>query len=248
MATPTNPPLLPPNKHDFKIPIPPPPLLTRPENMYFDPPGTPSTPGFTSPSQTPQGSPSKNRLPPGAHDLPHVFENALRLLPNPLSSPSKQSGAKTHSPTSPSKHAAAATPPTFGVRTPDAGHASTNDPFVHQQDAHAAASGSPTRKSNKENTPPGARPQLGGKEASYVTHAAASRHDVYKPAREQEPMPSPPARQSHAVQRGLSAEELEKVQKPSVKRLANVTQLCECIYFVAMLLGLSSCTTDGVYG
>jgi hypothetical protein len=83
----------------------------------------------------------------------------------------------------------------------------------------AAIPGSPTRKSNKENTPPGIRPAL-KKDANFLGHAAQSRQEVYKTREATES-------RTQYIQRGLSAEDIEKLQKPSVKRLANVTQLCK---------------------
>ena len=83
----------------------------------------------------------------------------------------------------------------------------------------AAMPGSPTRKSNKENTPPGIRAAL-KKDSNFLGHAAQSRQEVYKTREAAES-------RTQYIQRGLSAEDIEKLQKPSVKRLANVTQLCK---------------------
>lgn len=82
------------------------------------------------------------------------------------------------------------------------------------------STGSPTRKSNKENTPSGIRPTA-QKESSYLTHAAQSRQEPYRPRDVEGSQRYYPAPQR------LSAEELEKARKPAVKRLANVTQLCK---------------------
>lgn len=183
-------------RDSFQLPAPPPPLYTRGGDMNR--PGTPQE-AFISPQQTPQGSPSKTHQPPGAFDLPHVFENAMRLLPT-IGSPSR---TKPASPTSPNK----AKLQTEG----DADHSSA--------DLTTLTPGSPTRKSNKENTPPSARPGT-QKEPSYLTHAAQSRQEPYR-ARDAEQG----TRYLNGPQR-LSAEELEKARKPAVKRLANVTQLC----------------------
>ncbi|KAF2272843.1 serine/threonine protein kinase-like protein [Westerdykella ornata] len=186
----------------FQLPIPPPPLHTRTADMAR--PATPRQDAFVSPQQTPQGSPSKHHQPPGAFDLPHVFENAMRLLPT-IGSPTK---SKPGTPTSPNKTNI------FGGDGDLAGH---------------EVAGSPTRKSNKENTPPGLRPGL-GKETSFVTHAAQSRQEPYR-TRELE---SQSSRYYHGPHR-LSAEELEKARKPSVKRLANVTQLYFLDYYYDLL-------------
>ncbi|KAJ4297576.1 serine/threonine-protein kinase dbf2 [Kalmusia sp. IMI 367209] len=184
------------DRQNFQLPAPPPPLHTRPSDMNR--PGTPSQEAFISPQQTPQGSPSKNQHPPGAFDLPHVFENAMRLLPT-LGSPSR---SKPGTPTSPNK----------------ANLQAADDIDYSAQDITTLGPGSPTRKSNKENTPPSTRPGL-QKESSYVTHAAQSRQEPYR-TREAEQ-----SGRYYQGQQRLSAEELEKARKPAVKRLANVTQL-----------------------
>lgn len=178
-----------------QLPMPPPPLHTRAGEM--DRPGTPSQEAFISPRQTPQGSPSKSHQPPGAFDLPHVFENAMKLFPT-IGSPSKQ---KPETPGSPSRLK-------IGTNAdPSAGDVTT------------LSAGSPTRKSNQENTPPGVRPTT-HKEASFLTHAAQSRQEPYR-ARDAEG-----SQRYYPAPQRLSAEELEKARKPAVKRLANVTKLC----------------------
>ncbi|TKA67422.1 hypothetical protein B0A49_05456, partial [Cryomyces minteri] len=205
--------------HNLQLPIPPPLLHTRSGNVLCDQPSTPTgiNHGFTSPAQTPQGSPSKNRLPPGAHDLPDVFANAMKLMPT-AGSPAKAPRHQQQSPTSPYKNG-------FPIAEDK-----YNDSFTGQ-DTTALTPGSPTRKSNKENTPPGAaRPPL-SKESSFTNQAAASRQEPYKPREQAEPA----GRQSYTVQRGLTAEELEKLSKPSVKRLANVTQLYFLDYYYDLL-------------
>jgi len=188
---------------NFRLPIPPPPLHTRSSNDMHDRPSTPSQEPFMSPHQTPQGSPSKHHYPPGSFDLPNVFDNAMRLVPT-ITSPSK-SGRPSQSPTSPNKTNIQA----------------AEDIDYSAQDLTAIGPGSPTRKANKENTSLGVRPGM-QKETSFINHAAASRQEPYKP-READQL----TRQTYSVQRGLSPEELEKLRKPSVKRLANVTQLCK---------------------
>lgn len=139
--------------------------------------------GFVSPIATPQGSPSKQQFPPGAHDLPSVFENKLKLAPtagNPNKTP-KEPGS-----------------PTKGFAVP----------------------GSP----NKENAPPGARQP---KDYQHTSQAAASRQELYRPRGQDG--------SNKLLPRGLTQEAYEKLQKPSVKRLANVTQLCMCPLSPALL-------------
>ena len=193
------------SKPDFSIPMPPPPLHTRSGNEYVDGPHTPTQMGFISPFSTPQGSPSKTKLPPGAYDLPNVFENAMKLGPGtPITS--GRAWLRAHSPIKSGKQA-------------------VEEGFEDGASHQAYNSGSPTRKSDKENTTPGIRTP---KETSYsVTQAAKSRQEPYKQHRETfEPAP----RARYNIQRGLTHEELEKLQLPKVKRLANVTQLCKTVY------------------
>lgn len=166
------------------LPMPPPLLHTRSGNELYDRPMTPTSNHITSPQQTPQGSPSKNQFPPGAHDLPNVFDNALKLQPL---SPTKSQ------PKSPSKS-----------NLDD----SNQDPFTDKYGRPE----SPTRQSNKENAP-SSPTRLG----YYQNSAAHARNELYQRT---ETRRGPQTR-------GLTAEELEKLQLPKVKRLANVTQLCE---------------------
>jgi hypothetical protein len=211
--------VLPRDPHEITLPIPHPPLLTRNSNMSYE--NGPSTPtanrsynDFVTPQQTPQGSPSKHQAPPGAFDLPTTFDSSLRLYPT-------TGGASIahQQPTSPTKQL----PPT---RLPQlsptkAGYSAP----TASADAHAPP-GSPTR--NKENTPP-ALPRSPKKEqTSFMTQAAQSRAEPYRTRDAAELAPPRPA----YVQRGLNAEDLEILAKPSVKRLANVTQLCKlCGFF-----------------
>lgn len=193
------------------MPASPAPLHTRNTNeMYHDTPSTPTRGVFTSPQQTPQGSPSKNQAPPGAYDLPNVFENAMKLLPT-FGTPSKN-GQNAQSPT---RHA-------YDVDTGANG-------YLQTQQAEAGASpGSPTRKGNKENTPPNQRPSP-KKESSFISQAASSRDAIYKTREAENSQPS------FHTQRGLSREDLDKLAKPGVKRLANVTQLYFLDYYYDLL-------------
>lgn len=191
-------PLSPSAKNEMKMPMPPPLLHTRSGNEHYDRPHTPTQIGFTSPVSTPQGSPSKNRLPPGANDLPNVFDNALKLAP---SSPTKKDG------TSPGKHG-------LSVADENVSKDPFRDSVIHE--------GSP-RKHNKENTPPGGF-KFGKDTGIQQNSAALSR---------QEPYQSVDAKKTQSQMKGFSHEELEKLNQPKVKRLANVTQLCEFQTLVA---------------
>lgn len=158
------------------MPMPPPLLHTRSGNEGHDRPSTPNGNAFVSPVQTPHGSPSKKQLPPGATDLPNVFDNALKFGQH---SPTKQPG-------SPIKE----------------------DPF---NDLQTPKADSPTRVSNKENAP--------GSPTRFQNQAALSRHEQYQRTE---------TKRFPQTTRGLTSEELQKLQSPRVKRLANVTQLCKC--------------------
>lgn len=188
--------------HEFKLPMPPPLLHTRSGNALYDGPSTPTSTGFTTPYETPQGSPSKSKLPPGARDLPNIFDNALKLAP---SSPTK-AGRQQLSPHSPNKG---------GRQTMEE---TSDEGMLYQENVQGP--GSPLRKANKENTPPGGRI---GKDMSMSNHAAVSRQEPYQ-AKE---VSNASGRGAQSPTRGLTADELEKLQLPKVKRLANVTQICE---------------------
>jgi cell cycle protein kinase DBF2 len=188
-----------------------------PETPPVDRPSTPSRNknNFTTPAHTPQGSPSKNRNPPGAIDLPYAFENAMKLNTPNFGSPTKsgrQQGAGT--PLSPGKNNTLAMDDTyFG-----GGSSIMDDSIIHKS---AISPGSPLRKQGKENTPPSSRFAI--ESLPPQNQAALSRHEIYQPREQSSPAPSV---RKYNTQRGLTAEELEILQKPNVKRLANVTQLC----------------------
>lgn len=187
-------------KPDFSLPIPPPPLHTRSGNeIYGDTPHTPMNAAFTSPYSTPQGSPSKSKLPPGANELPDVFDSAMVLEPG---SPTKGSKALLGT-GSPNKNTRQGM-----EEVTDGG---MNRPYS------VIGPGSPSRKAGKENTPPSmtqAKPS--------PNQAAVQRQEPYQ-ARDTDSGAKP----KYQPQRGLTSAELEKLQLPKVKRLANVTQLCE---------------------
>ncbi|KAF7715356.1 Protein kinase-like protein [Penicillium ucsense] len=176
----------------LRLPNPPPLLHTRGES--FDRPSTPAEHGFTSPTQTPQGSPSKSRPPPGSLDLPNVFDKALKLTPT---SPNKATHNHLNHP----------------MFTPDKSHLdSFNESVIHQRPS------SPSRsRANKENTPPTST-RLPKDLGSKPTAAALSRHEPYQQR-------DADTSRRQVQLRGLTPEEMEKLQQPRVKRLVNVTQL-----------------------
>lgn len=170
----------------------------------MDSPSTPSRNSFITPVQTPQGSPSKSRNPPGANDLPTAFDNAMRLTHSNFGSPTKNSRQNAvGTPLSPGKSNTMAMDDSYF----SGASLNADESVIHKS---AVSPGSPLRKQGKENTPPSTR-----------TTAAVSRQEIYQ-SRDQ-PSPNLP---KYNTQRGLTAEELEILQKPNVRRLANVTQLC----------------------
>ena len=185
-------------KPNFTMPMPPPLLHTRSGNETYEAPYTPTSAGFTSPYSTPQGSPSKNKLPPGANELPDAFDNALRL------ESSTKLGRQQLSPGTPNKS---------GRQIFD----ESLDASINRPD-FSVGPGSPTKKQGKENTPPGLRLS----KPATPNQAAVSRQEPYQ-ARDTDSG----AKARYNAQRGLTGEELEKLQLPKVKRLANVTQLCQ---------------------
>jgi cell cycle protein kinase DBF2 len=197
-----------------------------PQAQQYQRPATPPAvhyADFVNPQHTPQGSPSKSHAPPGAcYDLPMAFDASLRLgpAPTPLLPP----------PSSPTAASPAPAVPLAQGQTAAAV-------------ALAMASGMPHATAGadrKENTPPAANagnvsPGRGAplqpsspKKDTFMTQAAASRAEPYRA-----PPVAPPASGALTggrpayVQRGISQEDMEKLQKPAVRRLANVTQLCK---------------------
>ena len=199
--------------------MPPPLLHTRStEGKAGNLPTTPTTPGrnaiaFFPPNATPQGSPSKGTLPPGARELPNLFDNALRLEPpSPTKAGRGGSPTRTHlSVGSPNKGAKPSTPD---------GSAVGNETGLFHHDV-SKMPGSPLRE-GQENTPPGGRPF---KEfAPSPTQAAIARQEQYQPSSQPSWMGS---RTRYNPMQVLTPEEKEKLNLPKVKRLANVAQICE---------------------
>jgi cell cycle protein kinase DBF2 len=176
-----------------------------------DRPVTPSkTNSFIEPTATPQGSPSKRTAPPGAFDLPAAFDNALNLKAAGVEAPLKLTRPQSviTTPQSPGK-----------ARSNPLDEASPNvdDSVIHK----GVSPSSPLKKQGQENTPPAAR--LAGTDSPIQhNHAALTRQQLYEP-RER---PTTPAAKRFNTSRPLNAEERELLNKPHVKRLVNVTQLC----------------------
>jgi cell cycle protein kinase DBF2 len=176
----------------------------------------PNRNSFVTPSITPQGSPSKKTAPPGAHDLPVAFDN-LKLSTNPFDPPVK------FDPSALSTHLSPGKINNNTINIFEDSPASAADESIIQKPSAAAS----PRKHGQENTPPvSSRPPIVDS-PSYISHAAVSRQGLYQQTGRERP--STPAKKFN-TSRGLTAEERELLQKPNVKRLVNVTQLCRFLY------------------
>jgi cell cycle protein kinase DBF2 len=175
----------------------------------------PSTPtgansDFINPASTPQGSPSKKTTVPGANDLPTAFENAMKLNSNALGSPIKLGRPQSATtPLSPGKS---------NVQPLDEASPNVDDSVIHKG---GASPGSPLKRQGQENTPPTSS-RLATDSPYQHNHAALSRQELYQT----KDRPTTPAKKFN-TSRGLTPEELELLQKPNVRRMVNVTQLCE---------------------
>lgn len=179
-------------------------------------PGTPSRPNSFINPPTPHGSPSKKTAPPGAHDLTTTFENAMNLNDGP--------GVKL---TRPQSVITPLSPGKSNVQPYDDSSVFADDSVLHKG---TSATG-PLKKQGQENTPPTSR--LGGTDSPLQhSHAAVTRQQLYEPSHR----PLTPAKKFNTT-RGLTAEEKEILQKPNVKRLVNVTQLCRSCPIVALRPG-----------
>ncbi|KAK4145322.1 kinase-like domain-containing protein [Dichotomopilus funicola] len=196
----------------------------------------PATPtrnnNFITPVSTPQGSPSKRTVPPGANELPVALQG-MKINPPPsaFDTPVKLSRPQSvAAPLSPGKN---------NLQNPEEGSSSTVDDSILRKGA--PRSGSPVRNQNQnqnhgqENTPP-VLPRDPFTEPTYQpSHAAVSRQELYQ----QRDRPPPTVRRFNTT-RGLTAEERELLKKPGVKRLVNVTQLYFLDYYFDLLTYVGS--------
>lgn len=168
-------------------------------------PGTPNkTNSFINPP-TPHGSPSKKTVPPGAHDLTATFENAMNLNDGPAVKLTRPQSVIT--PLSPGRS---------NVQPYEEPSTLVDESVIHKNNS----AGTPLKKQGQENTPPVSRLNATDSPLQH-SHAAVTRQQLY----EQSHRPLTPAKKFN-TSRGLTAEEREILQKPNVKRLVNVTQLC----------------------
>lgn len=172
-------------------------------------PSTPVGNTFIEPVDTPAGSPSKRSFPPGAHELSQAHESHQKLNANVFDTPIRlgrpDSVIRALSPgkLNSAHHADAESTTTTLV-----------DDSVLQKDSPST----PLKHRGQENTPPTTHKQVVGVPPS---HAALSRQENY-----QSPRAAPPAKKFD-TSRGLTDQEREILQKPNVRRMVNVTQLCK---------------------
>ncbi|KAG9258645.1 serine/threonine-protein kinase sid2 [Emericellopsis atlantica] len=175
-------------------------------------PGTPNRPNsFVEPTSTPQGSPSKKTVPPGAHDLSTTFDNAMNLKASAIEAPVKLTRPQS----------VITTPLSVGqskAQPLDENSINVDDSVIHK----GPSPGSPL-KQGQENTPPTTRVPV------QHSHAALSRQQHY------EPRERSVATKRFNTSRGLTPEEREILQKPGVKRMVNVTQLYFLDYYFDLL-------------
>ncbi|KAF7541050.1 hypothetical protein G7Z17_g12057 [Cylindrodendrum hubeiense] len=186
-------------------------------------PGTPTkADNFVNPTSTPQGSPSKKTVPPGAHDLPTAFEQAMSLNAPSIEAPVKLGRPQSLvAPLSPGKS---------NVQPLDESSINVDDSVIHK-----TKSSSPLKKQGQENTPPLTRHNVTESPHQH-SHAALSRQQLY----EHKDRPTTPAAKKFNTSRGLTAEEREILQKPNVRRMVNVTQLYFLDYYFDLLTYVGS--------
>ncbi|KAK2608661.1 serine/threonine-protein kinase dbf2 [Conoideocrella luteorostrata] len=178
---------------------------------------------FINPSSTPQGSPSKKTVPPGAHDLPAAFESAMTLNSTSIDAPVKLTRPQS-----------VITPLSSGktnAQPLDESSINIDESVIHK----TTSTGSPLKKQGQENTPPASRLGLTDSPAAQHNHAAKSRQQLY----ETKDRPTTSYKKFN-TSRGLTAEERELLQKPGVKRLVNVTQLYFLDYYFDLLTYVGS--------
>lgn len=176
-------------------------------------PSTPTRNSFITPVSTPQGSPSKKTVPPGANELPVALQGMKINPPSAFDTPVKLSRPQSVvAPLSPGKS---------NLQTVEESSPTVDDSIIRKG---IPRTGSPLRNQGQENTHP-ALPRDPFTEPTYQpSHAAVSRQELYQ-TRDR-----PPATvRRFNTTRGLTAEERELLQKPGVKRLVNVTQLCKLV-------------------
>lgn len=199
---------------------------------------------FINPLNTPLGSPSKKTIPPGAHDLPTVFDTAMNLNSPGVETPIRLTRPQSVvAPLSPGKASTTTQPPpqphvqplgkqpieelsaavqeavqsaTKGRASPGTGRASPG--------TGRASPGTPRRRQQPQDNAP--VPRLAAHDQDrqpHHSHAALSRQQAY------ETKDRPIIAKRFNTVRGLTDEEREILQRPNVRRMVNVTQLCKSL-------------------
>jgi cell cycle protein kinase DBF2 len=198
-------------------------------------PGTPNRNSFITPASTPQGSPSKKTVPPGANELPVAFENAMKLGGNhdAPDSPLKLRPQTGPSPLSPVRNnfQQPADDDYFGTPSPN-----VDESIIHKSKG-GVSPGSPLKKHGQENTPPSRIPVVDSNSPYTHNQAAVSRQELYN-QRESRSLTS--TTKKFNTSRGLTPEELEILKKPNVRRMVNVTQLYFLDYYFDLLTYVGS--------
>ncbi|KAH6647038.1 serine/threonine-protein kinase sid2 [Truncatella angustata] len=195
-------------------------------------PGTPNRNSFLEPANTPQGSPSKRTVPPGANDLPVAFENAMKLGPNHGNESPLRLRPQTGNGPSP------LSPVRSNLQPAD------DDYFGPPSDASVVHKnnfgppGSPLKQHGQENTPPSRIPVIDSAGSPYGhNQAAISRQSLYQLREHKAP---PATNKRFNTTRGLTPEELEILKKTSVRRMVNVTQLYFLDYYFDQITYVAS--------
>ena len=191
---------------------------------------------FVNPLNTPLGSPSKRTIPPGAHDLPTVFDTAMNLNSPGIEAPVRLSRPQSVvAPLSPGKanNSQPAPQPHHQPREeqqqqqqkqqqqPGAA-AAVEEVAAHSVHKGRASPATPRRRQGQENAQPVSRLAAHDQERQpHHSHAALSRQQPY------ETKDRPIIAKRFNTARGLTAEEREILQRPNVRRMVNVTQLCK---------------------
>ncbi|VUC33219.1 unnamed protein product [Clonostachys rosea] len=176
---------------------------------------------FVDPTSTPQGSPSKKTIPPGAHDLSSVFDNAMNLHASGIEAPVKLTRPQSVI-TTPQLSPGKGKPNPLDEASPNPNY---DDSVIHK----GVSPGSPGKKQGQENTPPMSRLAAADSPIQH-NHAAVTRQQLY----EHRERSSAPVKRFN-TSRGLTPEEREILQKPNVRRLVNVTQLYFLDYYFDLL-------------
>ncbi|KAM6480153.1 serine/threonine protein kinase, AGC family [Trichoderma sp. SZMC 28011] len=205
---------------------------------------------FINPLNTPLGSPSKKTIPPGAHDLPTVFDTAMNLNSPGVETPIRLTRPQSVvAPLSPGKASTTTQPPlqphvqplgkqpieelsaavqeavqsaTKGRASPGTGRASPG--------TGRASPGTPRRRQQPQDNAP--VPRLAAHDQDrqpHHSHAALSRQQAY------ETKDRPIIAKRFNTVRGLTDEEREILQRPNVRRMVNVTQLYFLDYYFDLL-------------